>query len=129
MMREPQRIFVRGKQMTVPETHLGASYPNPIAPPSGCHFHPRCPLTRQAAADADAKDTVEIESGGERFRVSLARLLLAVDRELLEGISRLRGILGRELDTSGTSGVCMVGICSSSGSVSLSSRARSCATC
>ncbi len=22
--------------------HLGAAYPNPIAPPSGCHFHPRC---------------------------------------------------------------------------------------
>ncbi|OSQ35388.1 ABC transporter ATP-binding protein [Thalassospira mesophila] len=26
----------------VPETHLGAVYPNPIDPPSGCHFHPRC---------------------------------------------------------------------------------------
>jgi peptide/nickel transport system ATP-binding protein len=28
--------------MGVPETHLGAVYPNPIDPPSGCHFHPRC---------------------------------------------------------------------------------------
>ena len=27
----------------VPDTQLGAAYPNPIAPPSGCHFHPRCP--------------------------------------------------------------------------------------
>lgn len=27
----------------VPETHLGMEYPNPIDPPSGCHFHPRCP--------------------------------------------------------------------------------------
>jgi len=27
----------------VPDTHLGAAYPNPIAPPPGCHFHPRCP--------------------------------------------------------------------------------------
>lgn len=26
----------------VPDTHLGAAYPNPIDPPSGCHFHPRC---------------------------------------------------------------------------------------
>ena len=26
----------------VPDTQLGAAYPNPIAPPSGCHFHPRC---------------------------------------------------------------------------------------
>jgi peptide/nickel transport system ATP-binding protein len=27
----------------VPETHLGVSYPNPLAIPPGCRFHPRCP--------------------------------------------------------------------------------------
>jgi peptide/nickel transport system ATP-binding protein len=27
----------------VPDTHLGAAYPNPLAIPSGCRFHPRCP--------------------------------------------------------------------------------------
>lgn len=27
---------------TVPDTHLGAAYPNPVEPPSGCTFHPRC---------------------------------------------------------------------------------------
>jgi peptide/nickel transport system ATP-binding protein len=27
----------------IPETHLGAAYPNPLAMPSGCRFHPRCP--------------------------------------------------------------------------------------
>ncbi len=26
----------------VPDTHLGAAYPNPIDPPPGCTFHPRC---------------------------------------------------------------------------------------
>ena len=26
----------------VPETHLGASYPDPLDPPPGCTFHPRC---------------------------------------------------------------------------------------
>ena len=27
----------------VPDTHLGASFPNPLEMPSGCTFHPRCP--------------------------------------------------------------------------------------
>ena len=27
----------------VPQLGLGASFPNPLDPPSGCHFHPRCP--------------------------------------------------------------------------------------
>jgi peptide/nickel transport system ATP-binding protein len=27
----------------VPDTHLGAAYPDPLAPPAGCAFHPRCP--------------------------------------------------------------------------------------
>lgn len=26
----------------VPDAHLGAAYPNPVAPPPGCTFHPRC---------------------------------------------------------------------------------------
>jgi peptide/nickel transport system ATP-binding protein len=30
----------------VPDTQLGAAFPNPIAPPSGCHFHPRCPFAQ-----------------------------------------------------------------------------------
>ncbi|HKI98653.1 MAG TPA: oligopeptide/dipeptide ABC transporter ATP-binding protein [bacterium] len=27
----------------LPETNLGAAYPNPVDPPAGCTFHPRCP--------------------------------------------------------------------------------------
>jgi len=27
----------------VPDTQLGSAFPNPIDPPSGCTFHPRCP--------------------------------------------------------------------------------------
>jgi peptide/nickel transport system ATP-binding protein len=27
----------------VPDTHLGAAYPDPLEPPAGCAFHPRCP--------------------------------------------------------------------------------------
>jgi peptide/nickel transport system ATP-binding protein len=32
--------------LSVPDTRLGASYPNPISPPSGCRFHPRCAQVR-----------------------------------------------------------------------------------
>lgn len=48
---------------------LGGEVPSPANPPRGCPFHPRCPLTRQTAAGADAKDTVEIQSAGKTVRV------------------------------------------------------------
>lgn len=48
---------------------LKGEMPSPSNPPSGCPFHPRCPLTREAAAQAGANETDEIESAGERFRV------------------------------------------------------------
>ena len=48
---------------------LKGEMPSPSNPPSGCPFHPRCPLTRQMAMQAEAKETVEIESAGEKFRV------------------------------------------------------------
>jgi oligopeptide transport system ATP-binding protein len=72
---------------------LGGEVPSPANPPSGCPFHPRCPLTREAAAKGaadvnspvvlsprgmngtislrvvDFGGTCEVESGGERFRV------------------------------------------------------------
>jgi peptide/nickel transport system ATP-binding protein len=31
----------------VPDTQLGVAYPNPIDPPSGCQFHPRCPMATE----------------------------------------------------------------------------------
>src|SRR5256714_815027 len=48
---------------------LKGEVPSPSNPPTGCAFHPRCPLTREAARAADAKDTCEITSAGERARV------------------------------------------------------------
>jgi oligopeptide/dipeptide ABC transporter ATP-binding protein len=48
---------------------LRGEVPSPSNPPTGCPFHPRCPLTREAAAQSSENDTVLIESGGETARV------------------------------------------------------------
>ena len=37
-----QSVLTPDPSMGVPDTQLGAAYPNPISPPSGCAFHPRC---------------------------------------------------------------------------------------
>jgi peptide/nickel transport system ATP-binding protein len=49
----------------VPDTQLGASYPDPTHPPPGCSFHPRCASaraecrTRAPAPRSDARGRVE----------------------------------------------------------------------
>lgn len=48
---------------------LKGEVPSPSNPPGGCPFHPRCPLARQAAREANAADTVELTTAGERVRV------------------------------------------------------------
>jgi oligopeptide/dipeptide ABC transporter ATP-binding protein len=46
-----QRIVLRGE------------VPSPSNPPTGCPFHPRCPLSRQIAAQSNAADTLQLKSG------------------------------------------------------------------
>jgi oligopeptide/dipeptide ABC transporter ATP-binding protein len=48
---------------------LAGEVPSPANPPHGCPFHPRCPLTRLAAKEANADDTVNILSAGKPVRV------------------------------------------------------------
>jgi len=48
---------------------LTGEMPSPINPPTGCAFHPRCPLTRQVAAGLPADETVQIISQGDRITV------------------------------------------------------------
>ncbi len=48
---------------------LQGEVPSPADPPGGCAFHPRCPLTVKAAADADAKDVMQVSSAGISLRV------------------------------------------------------------
>jgi peptide/nickel transport system ATP-binding protein len=37
-----ESVLTPDPNLNVPDTHLGAAYPNPVEPPSGCTFHPRC---------------------------------------------------------------------------------------
>ncbi|HET6250749.1 MAG TPA: oligopeptide/dipeptide ABC transporter ATP-binding protein [Tepidisphaeraceae bacterium] len=48
---------------------LPGEVPSPSNPPTGCAFHPRCPLTRQCAAQAGEHETVNITSSGKPVRV------------------------------------------------------------
>ncbi len=36
-------VLTPDPSLGVPDAQLGAAYPNPVDPPSGCAFHPRCP--------------------------------------------------------------------------------------
>lgn len=38
-----ESILTPEPSMGVPEVHMSGTFPNPVAPPSGCTFHPRCP--------------------------------------------------------------------------------------
>lgn len=74
----PKHPYTQSLLSAVPEPNprptkrrivLGGEVPSPSNPPTGCHFHPRCPLTRQKANEANATDTVEITTGGSQVRV------------------------------------------------------------
>jgi oligopeptide transport system ATP-binding protein len=43
---------------------LPGEVPSPSNPPTGCPFHPRCPLTRQKAAESSGSQVVQLGSKG-----------------------------------------------------------------
>jgi len=47
-----QSVLTPDPSMGVPDTQLGAAYPNPVEPPSGCTFHPRCASVMDHCAHA-----------------------------------------------------------------------------
>jgi peptide/nickel transport system ATP-binding protein len=57
-----ESVLTPDPSLGVPDIGLGAVYPNPIDPPSGCHFHPRCPK-RFGECDRIFPPTVATEDG------------------------------------------------------------------
>jgi peptide/nickel transport system ATP-binding protein len=46
-------------RLGLPETHLGIAYPNPIDPPPGCTFHPRCPKATEICQTTPPDPVIE----------------------------------------------------------------------
>ncbi len=74
----PKHPYTLSLLSAVPETNprpkktrivLKGEVPSPSNPPTGCPFHPRCPLTRECAKKSDARDTVQLTIAGESTRV------------------------------------------------------------
>ena len=68
MFADPQHPYTRAllesvltpdPRLGVPETHLGAVFPNPIDPPSGCSFHPRCVACMEVCKTTAPKPTTK----------------------------------------------------------------------
>jgi len=51
-------ILTPDPELGLPETHLGIAYPNPIDPPPGCTFHPRCPKADDRCASVVPRPTI-----------------------------------------------------------------------
>jgi len=57
-----QSVLTPEPGLGVPDTHLGAAFPNPLDPPLGCAFHPRCPAAMPRCS-AEPPSPAEVEKG------------------------------------------------------------------
>ncbi len=64
-----QSILTPDPRLGMPKIPLGITYPNPINLPSGCSFHPRCPVA--VMPDCASNDPVEKRSSNCRVLCSL----------------------------------------------------------
>ena len=52
-------VLTPDPRLGVPDTHLGAVFPNPIDPPSGCSFHPRCVACMETCKTDKPRPTID----------------------------------------------------------------------
>jgi peptide/nickel transport system ATP-binding protein len=69
VFRNPQHPYTRALLSAVPvpdprhrrtEPLPQGEIPNPINPPAGCHFHPRCPIAQSGICDVQAPDLLGV---------------------------------------------------------------------
>ena len=46
-----ESILTPEPELSVPDLHMSGAFPNPIDPPSGCTFHPRCPHAKSICSE------------------------------------------------------------------------------
>jgi len=69
----PQHPYTRALMSAVPvpdprhrrtEPLPQGEIPNPINPPTGCHYHPRCPIAQEGVCDVTQPELLPYEGGG-----------------------------------------------------------------
>lgn len=72
LFREPRHPYTRAlldsvltpePELGLPETKLGSAFPNPLAIPSGCAFHPRCPEFIEGTCEKFVPPDVPVAGG------------------------------------------------------------------
>ena len=58
-----QSVLTPEPRLSIPDAHLGIEFPNPIDPPSGCTFHPRCPHAAPVCASKAPRPIPRGEDG------------------------------------------------------------------
>ncbi|MCG8358655.1 MAG: ATP-binding cassette domain-containing protein [Kiloniellales bacterium] len=72
LFRQPKHPYTRMLLDAIPDLELSGrgripvagEVPNPITPPSGCHFHPRCPLANERCRQ-EAPRALPLPEGGQ----------------------------------------------------------------
>ena len=73
LFTRPQHPYTRMLLEAIPDlemsgrarTPVGGEVPSPIDPPSGCHFHPRCPFADGARCQREVPAALNLSDGGQ----------------------------------------------------------------